>query len=126
MATGKRQAGHRDFEKTYPSVAGQAPRLPAILRSLFWDQDYQKLTWERDADLITARVLASGGWHAVMWLREQMGDQALRQWLVRRQGAGLSPAQLRFWELVLELPHRQVNGWLAAPGRAIWDQRRHA
>jgi hypothetical protein len=38
-------------------------------------------------------------------------------------GAELSPRQLRFWELVLELPHRQVNAWLAATCRTIWDRR---
>lgn len=101
----------------------QSPQLPAMLRALFWDYDFKALTWENDRDLITARVLASGGWDAVTWLRSRLGDRALRDWIERRQGRGLSPQQLRFWELILGLPHRQVNAWLAAEGRKIWEKR---
>jgi len=39
------------------------------------------------------------------------------------RGAGLTARQLRFWQIILDLPRRQVDGWLAAPGRKIWDQR---
>jgi len=100
------------------------PRLPRMLRPLFWDHDFDVLNWKQDRDLIVARVLASGSWNVVRWLRRRLGDEALREWLQQRRGAGLSPRQLRFWELILELPHRQVNAWLAAPERTVWDRRR--
>jgi hypothetical protein len=96
-----------------------------MLGALFWDYDFGDLSWEKDRDLITARVLTSGTWEAVTWLRSRLGDQALREWIGRHQGRGLSPQQLRFWELILGLPHRQVNAWLAAEGRQIWDKRTH-
>ncbi len=99
------------------------PSLPALLRPLFWDYDFKTLTWDDDRDLIIARVLASGTWEAITWLRARLGDQALREWIERRRGRGLSPRQLRFWELMLNLSHRQVNAWLRAEGRKIWDQR---
>ena len=99
------------------------PRLPALLRPFFWDYDFKTLTWDDDRDLIIARVLASGTWEAITWLRVRLGDQALREWIERRRGRGLSPRQLRFWEVMLDLPHRQVNAWLQAEGRKIWDQR---
>ncbi len=94
-----------------------------MLRPLFWDYDFEVLTWENDRDLILARVLASGGWDAVTWLRSQVGDRVLREWIERRQGRGLSPRQLRFWELILRLTHRQVNAWLAVEERKIWEKR---
>jgi len=97
--------------------------LPTLLRPFFWDHDFKALTWEDDRDLIIARVLASGTWEAITWLRTRLGDQTLREWIERRHGGGLSPRQLRFWELMLNLPHRQVNAWLRAEGRKIWDQR---
>jgi hypothetical protein len=81
------------------------------------------LTWEDDRDLIIARVLASGTWEAITWLRACLGEQGLREWIERRRGRGLSPRQLRFWEVMLDLPHGQVNAWLRAEGRKIWDQR---
>src|SRR4029453_5791484 len=89
-------------------------RLPALLGPFFLDHDFKTLTWDDDRDLIKARVLASGTWEAITWLRALLGDQALREWIERRRGRGLSPRQLRFWELMLNLSHRQVNAWLRA------------
>ena len=97
--------------------------LPEFLRPLFWDYDFDELTWEEDRDLVIARVLADGPWSAVTWLRSQLGDAELRRWIEARQGRGLSPQQLRFWELILDLPHRRVNTWLATPDRQTWDGR---
>lgn len=97
--------------------------LPKHLRSLFWDYNFKDLTWNEDADLIAARVLAVGHWEAIRWLRRRLGDPGLRDWILRRRGRGLTPQQLRFWELILKLPHREVNAWLADPARRIWDRR---
>ncbi len=52
-----------------------------------------------------------------------MPDAELRAWLVQRRGAELSSKHLRFWELILNLPRRQVNAWLADPQQRIWDER---
>lgn len=109
-----------------PRKTANTIRLPRQLRAFFWDYDFACLTWAEDRELIIARLLAVGNWQAIQWLRGRLGDPALREWLERRQGAGLSPRQLRFWELVLGLPHRQVSTWLAAPGRQVWDRRRHS
>jgi hypothetical protein len=97
--------------------------LPVKLQPLFWDYDFHALTWDEDRDLVIARVLAAGDWDAVIWLRGHASDHLLRQWLQQRRGGGLSPQRLRFWELILRLSHRQVNTWLAAPGRLTWERR---
>jgi hypothetical protein len=97
--------------------------LPDALRPLFWEHDFETLTWEEDRDLIIARVLAAGSWEAVAWLRSQVSDAELRQWIQRRRGRGLSRQQLRFWELIVNLPHRQVNAWLADAGSRVWHER---
>jgi hypothetical protein len=102
----------------------RSPRLPARLRSLFWDHDAARLRWDRDRDLIVGRLLAVGGGDAIRWLRTRLGDADLRAWLLEHRGAGLSPRQLRFWECVLGLPRRTVTGWLKSPERAAWDRRR--
>jgi hypothetical protein len=99
-------------------------RLPVALRSLFWEYDFRNLTWKSDRELITARVQAHGDWDAIQWLRAQCGDSGLRDWLVGRQGGGLQPRQLRFWEVLLDIPHEQVSAWLADQKRSVWDQRR--
>jgi hypothetical protein len=101
-------------------------RLPPSLKPLFWDHLFARLSWEADSDLITSRILTAGDWDAVSWLRRTLGDDGLRTWLERRRGGGLTPRQLRFWELVLKLSHREVSGWIADPRRQLWKGRRHA
>ena len=101
----------------------RTPKLPGVLKGLFWDYDFAALDWAADRNLIIGRVLTSGSWDAVTWLRSTLEDNALREWIEVHRGAGLSPQRLRFWELILELPHRQVTMWLAEEGRRIWDRR---
>lgn len=97
--------------------------LPDSLRSFFWDYDFDVLTWENDHDLIIKRILTSGDWKAITWLRSRAGDQSLREWIIQHQGDGLNRQKLRFWELILGLPHRQVNTWLANERRKVWEKR---
>jgi len=109
--------------KRRAAKSSRPARLPAKLRRFFWEYNFRELSWEEDRDLIVAKILSRGGWESITWLRSQMDARELRDWILHRQGRGLSPRQLRFWELVLKLPHRQVNAWLAAPARRAWDQR---
>ncbi len=111
--------------KRASSRSASNAELPPLLRDLFWDYDFAALNWQDDRDLITMRVLASGSWDAVTWVRSRLRDHALREWIEQHQGRGLSPQQLRFWELILGLRHRQVNIWLAREERQIWDKRAH-
>jgi len=73
--------------------------------------------------MIIGRVLASGPWETVQWLRSAAGDAAIRSWIERHEGRGLSPRQLRFWQLVLDIPARRVNAWLEDERRRVWDRR---
>ena len=97
--------------------------LPAFLRPLFWDADFAALSWERDRDFIAVRILAAGEWTAVQWLRRELGDDGIRALIERRGGRGLSPQQLRFWEIVLDLPHEQVTPWVGRAKEGTWAQR---
>jgi hypothetical protein len=106
-----------------PRPRASSPPLPPLLRDLFWEYNPDALSWNRDLDLITARVLASGTWEAVSWLRARMGNAALRDWIEHHHGRGLNPQQLRFWQLILELPSQRVDAWLGVEGRKVWDRR---
>jgi uncharacterized protein DUF6922 len=97
--------------------------LSRRLKPLFWDYDFARLTWSADRDLIIGRILAVGDWDSVCWLRRRLPDAQMQDWLASRRGAGLSDRQLRFWEIVLRLPRRQVNDWLRDPARAVWEGR---
>ena len=100
-----------------------AAKLPRSLRPSFWDYDFARLNWAADRDLIIGRILAVGNWDSLRWLRRRLPDAELRSWLEHRRGAGLSNRQLRYWELMLKLPRRIVNAWLAQPGRQVWEGR---
>jgi hypothetical protein len=102
------------------------PPLPRRLRPLFWDYEFAKLTWKADSDLIIGRILAVGDWESLRWLLRRLPKPALRAWLQQRQGAGLSARQLRFWEIIVAVPRREVNSWLANPARQVWEGRRRA
>jgi hypothetical protein len=102
---------------------GQASGLPEALRPLFWDHDFDALSWHRDRDFIIGRILAAGTWESIRWLRARIGDCGVRDWILRHAGRGLTPQQLRFWELVLGLPQQEVDAWLAREGRQVWDRR---
>jgi hypothetical protein len=97
--------------------------LPAPIRKLFWDTAARDLHWDRHREAIIGRVLASGTWTDVTWLRKTIGDPALREWILRHEGRGLTPQQLRFWQLLLDLPRREVDRWLRSPSRQVWDNR---
>lgn len=101
----------------------QSGNLPSHLTSLFWDYDAPRLGWPKDEDLIVARILASGEWRAVRWLLDRMGPDALAGWIRARRGRGLDARRLRFWELVLGLPHREVSAWIKNLGRDSWPRR---
>lgn len=97
--------------------------LPPYVRSLLWDYKADQISLETDRDFLVGRVLSHGSWEAVTWLRRQVGDDVLRAWIVGRRGRELSPKQIRFWELVLDLEPEDVAGWLRARQDSVWDRR---
>ena len=96
---------------------------PDFLERFFWDYEFRELTWKDDSDLITSRLLRAGDWRSISWLREQTTDDELRTWLLEHKGGGLSPRQLRYWQVVLELPSRQVDRWVRSSMENPWGRR---
>ena len=97
--------------------------IPNILEPLFWEYEPGQLDWDSDRDLIIRRVLEAGGWEAISWLRKELGDQALREWITTSRGRNLTPRQLRFWQLILDLPARTVSAWIKESRRHTWTNR---
>jgi len=100
-----------------------SPALPAFLRPILWEYEFADMSWEADRDTIVFKILSSGDWNAVRWLRSERGAGQLRQWLLATRGRGLDPARIRFWELVLDLPRRVVEEWLASADGGVWERR---
>jgi hypothetical protein len=106
-----------------PSSVSMPGELPELLREFFWDCNFDRLSWAEHCEFLTRRILSAGSWDAVCWLRSRLDDHALREWIERHQGRWLSPPQLQFWELVLDLPSALVDTWLDSEGRRIWEGR---
>lgn len=98
-------------------------KLPSHLSTLFWDYEFNELSWEKNRDLIIARILSKGEWSDVSWLRSKCSDEEIRYWIIKHKGSCLDPPRLRFWELILELPHKKVNAWVRNERRTLWEQR---
>lgn len=98
-------------------------RLPDFLQAFFWDCDFAALSLEAQRDFIIRRLLQAGSWQALSWLRAEVGDAGLRRWIEQRRGAGLSPRQLRFWQVVLDLPRLRVTRWVQASQARPWERR---
>jgi len=117
----------RSSRRTHlPGRRQATPRLPGPLRVLFWDYAGRRLDLRRDRDLILRRVLAEGGWREIRLLRSRLGDAAIRDFLLRCEGRGLSAARIRFWELLLGLPRRHTDAWVRAARTGTWARRRRA
>src|SRR5262245_13470456 len=96
--------------------------LPEPVTRCLWDTDLGSVRWETARDAILGRVRVHGDWDALRGLRKTAGDDAIRAWLVATCARRLSRRQIRFWQLLLDLPEAQVAEWLALPGRTVWDE----
>lgn len=98
------------------------PLLPSILSPFFWDYNFSCLTWTADRDLIIGRILAVGNSDSIRWLCRRVSDAELREWLMLRRGGPLGKKSLRYWELILSIPKKQVDAWIADPEREQWNR----
>jgi hypothetical protein len=97
--------------------------LPDDLRAFFWDYDPVRLSGELSRHTIVLRLLEKGGMQAVRWLRQQLTDEEIRQFIVRRRGRGISPRRLRFWGLLLDIPRHDVDEWIESARQNPWQTR---
>jgi hypothetical protein len=90
----------------------------------FWDQELSSLNWEQHQDFIIKRILQYGDLASLRWLRSHLGDEKLRNWIMARKGGGLSPRQIRYWEIILDIKPALADQWVKAANQSIWENRR--
>lgn len=100
--------------------------MPALLRPLFWDHRGRQVGLDTDRDFVVRRVLAEGSWGQIRLLRRKVGDEKMREVLLASRARGLSPARIRFFELLLDLPAARANAWVRAARAGPWARRRPA
>ena len=97
--------------------------LPLPLHRYFWEYDATRLAPATAGPTIMLRLMESGDCDAIRWLRECYGDDALRDFLLRRRGRGFSFKRLRYWGLILRVPRPTVDGWIATLRSNPWYTR---
>lgn len=100
-----------------------AETIPEHLHDLFWEYDISDLDWDQYGDFVIRRVLSHGSWEQISWVRDEFGDPEIGRVIMDNEGRSLSPRQLRFWQLILDLPEADVECWLRDCRRQIWDRR---
>jgi hypothetical protein len=100
-------------------IAGLRP-----LYRFFWDCDPESLSWARHRDFIIFRLLANGDMDAARWLRKKVGDEALRHWFISHSARGLSPQQINYWALILDIDAKLAAPWIETAANSIWEKRR--
>jgi hypothetical protein len=121
MESGSMESGSME-SGSMESPTGRV-ELPDCITRVLWDTDTRRVTWETHRESVLGRVLVYGDWDAIRWLRAVAGDDAIRAWIVGTRGRRLSRQQIRFWQLVLDLPDGHVREWLSSPERSVWDAR---
>ena len=101
---------------------GQPNIIPEV-RNLFWEYDKRTITWTRDKDLIIQKILHHGSWNTLRWLRRNLTDSELRDWIISRGGAGLDAKKLRYWQLILDIPKKLVDEWISINLKNPWSGR---
>jgi hypothetical protein len=90
----------------------------------FWDTDMATLKWEDYKNFIIRRILQYGDFNSIKWLRTQVGDDELRNWIVTRSGRGLTPRQIRYWALILDIDATLADEWVMVASNTLWEKRR--
>ncbi|HEV8244206.1 MAG TPA: hypothetical protein VGP93_00420, partial [Polyangiaceae bacterium] len=68
---------------------------------------------------VVYQVLAYGGSSHRSWLVRRLGDEGIRNWILRNRGRGLTLKQMSPW-----VSERTARKWQAGnPGAEIWEQR---
>ncbi len=99
-------------------IIEKRPGLPRFLKGYFWQYEFDALSLEDDGELIIAQLLAAGGPDAIAWLREAVGDPAIRRHLRRTRGRGLSYGQLAHW-----IDRRTYDAWVKQRPPSLWEKR---
>jgi hypothetical protein len=103
-------------------IEGTIIHVDEVLRPAFWDVPFETLSWEEHRDFIIRRILQSGTFEMIRWLRTRLDDDALREWLKEHRGRGLSPRQIHYWKAVLGLSPGMVDHWITAQEQ-VWGRR---
>ena len=87
-------------------------RLPAEMRWLFWEADFDALDVTKHEHYLIGRVLEYGRMPEVRWAIDTYGLNRIHRFLRRVGHPELSARTLSFWRAVL---HAETEKWASPP-----------
>ena len=81
--------------------------LPAFLRPIFWDTDFDRLRVHGHERYVIERILEYGDDQAIRWLRRTFDAEVIAD-AVRRSRL-ISPNTANLWALVLNIPREEIR-----------------
>src|SRR5688572_10332196 len=72
-------------------------RLPKQLLGLFWEFNAKELRVAKARPTIFLKVLTRGTKAHKTWLAERFGREEVRDWILGRQGRGITTVTMREW-----------------------------
>lgn len=109
---------HRHTLRVEPTIL-----IPDV-RNLFWEYDKRTISWKKDKELILKKILHYGTWDAICWVRKNFGDDELREWIILHHGIGLDAKRLSYWQLILNIPKKLTNEWIAMNKKNPWSRKK--
>jgi hypothetical protein len=101
------------------AVASRWGKAPELVRDLFPGYRLEDLRLDRDLDLVMLHVLGRGSAKHKAWLVRRFGDEAIRNWIVRSRGRGLTVDQMTGW-----VSPSTARRWQAqSPYARVWENR---
>jgi len=95
-------------------------RLPHDVRDLFWELDAGELRVAKAKSTIFLKVLTRGRKTHKAWLSMRFGREAVRAWILGRQGRGITSATMREWGISEDEIRRLRR---ANPALDMWNRR---
>lgn len=95
-------------------------RLPPELWDLFWEFDVRELRVAKARPTIFLKVLTRGRQAHKAWLAQRFGREQVRDWIIGRQGRGISTLAMREWGVTSREIRRMRR---ANPALNMWDRR---
>jgi len=92
------------------------------LKHFFWEYDLKELDPIADEYLILKKVLMYGSVKDLKNFIGIFGKKKVKDFLLKTKGKGIDKRRLRFYEVIFDLPKREVDHWLKDPIRKIWER----
>lgn len=86
--------------------------IPEFLFPLFWEYEPENIHIVRHADFVMGRIMETGTWESMLWLRRTYSRERLISFLEKRGRRVLPPRELNYWALISGISREKREDWV--------------